>query len=345
MSKFYATGWQAPTQQQAVGQLINFREAFFTNDEMFKNYVSELQFTNAQSNKDEATPNTPANSLISKFENAITALENVLTNGNNTEVPFYRTVTESLVNEYARCIHVTEQLSQQMNPLTDFEKIRLFIVTQIDGDATYRFYINALRTVNIKTRFLLTSVDSKLEIASTKGNSKVLHHIICYAEKITDKEIVQYIFDTNDYEAIFGLNEKIIDSAITNYSKFLSAEGVEPEYKVAGEYTVRVSSETEMEKIKGIIEKKRKISNALSKYNNEASEYSWEDVLEANAMSEDFMQTPFAYDDVKKEIILTADSFEAWVSVISDAKKIAVASKRREDRLADGTRQKNVNSA
>ena len=148
--------------------------------------------------------------------------------------------------------------------------------------------------------------------------------------------IVQYVFNVQDYEAIFGLNESKIKLAKANYSKFLFDGEKEPEYKVSGEYIVSVPI-CEREKIESIIEEKRKIANALSKYNNEALDYSWVDVIKANSLSEEFMQTPFAYDEEKKEIQLEAESFEAWVSVISNTKKLAIASNQFEDRIADRT--------
>ena len=47
------------------------------------------------------------------------------------------------------------------------------------------------------------------------------------------------------------------------------------------------------------------------------------------------MQTPFAFDEDKKEIYLSADSLEAWVSVITNAKKLSIASEQLEDKMAD----------
>jgi len=47
-----------------------------------------------------------------------------------------------------------------------------------------------------------------------------------------------------------------------------------------------------------------------------------------------FGQVPFAYDEVKKQIILTADGLEAFISVLLNTKKIGVAKNECEDSLA-----------
>jgi hypothetical protein len=218
--------------------------------------------------------------------------------------------------------------------VTDLEKIRMHIITEKADDIEYRFYIKALRTAKLNTRFILTAIDKQINIADTEGNGKALPYMVCYAEKIDKSGTMQYIFNVQDYEAIFGINESKLKSAKMNYYKFLSDGESEPEYKVAGEFVVNVS-DSERIKIEALIEEKRKIANALSKYNNEASEYSWEDVKVANSISEKFMQTPFDFDEETKKIQLTAESFEAWVSVISNTKKLALASNQFEDRIAD----------
>jgi len=307
MYKFYAVGWQP--QAQNVGQLDNFRQAHFNSG--FDEYIAALQFPGTQESQNAT--------VIEKFKTAITGLENTEANGNNTEVPFYRTITDNLAIEKARCDKVTEQLSQELNPVKDIEKIRLYIATAKENDSEYRFYIKALRTANLTTRFILTALDGIINITDTEGKGKALPYVICYAEKIEKDTVVQYVFNVQDYEAIFGLNESKINSAKSNCDKFFSDYGREPEYKVSGSYTVKVSNE-EKEKITNIIESKRKIANALAKYNNEASDYTWEAVKEANSLSERFMQTPFTFDEDKKEILLTAESFEAWVSVITNTK-------------------------
>ena len=73
----------------------------------------------------------------------------------------------------------------------------------------------------------------------------------------------------------------------------------------------------------------------LAKYNDEASSYEWECVKSANELSEQFFQTPFDFDEEKKEIYLTADSLEAFISVITNAKKLGIAKNEYEDSLAD----------
>ena len=324
LNRFFAVGWQSPSSNQTIGQLDNFRQGYFENG--FDVYISELQFPSMNANN--------ALSLIAKFKDAITGLENVETNGNNTDVPFYRKVTESLGIEYARCCKVDEQLSQELNSLTNFDKIRCYIVTQEDEGTMYRFYIKALRTAKLNTRFILTAIDEKINIVDTEGDGKALPYIICYAESVKDNNIMQYVFSVQDYEAIFGLNESKLKLAKSNYSKFLSQGTEEPEYRISGEYKIKVS-EIENEKIEGIIEDKRRIANALSKYSNEAFEYLWDDVKKANELSEKFMQTPFKFDEEAKVIFLEAESFEAWVSVISNTKKLQIASNQFEDRLAD----------
>ena len=324
MVNFYAVGWKLSTSSQA-GQLDNFRKAHFTDG--FEEYKEAIQFPSC--------PTEQSNSTIEKFENAITGLENVETNGNNTDVPFYRKITEAMVDEYARFNKITEQLEQELNPFTDFEKVRLYIITEKLDEIEYRFYVKALRTTQLTTRFILTNLDKEIKITDTKGNGKALPYTICYAEKILNDEVIQYIFNVQDYEAIFGLNEKKLSSAKATCDKFLAKDGISPEFKISGEFIVKISGD-DKDKITAIIEGKRKIANALSKYNNEAADYDWEDVKKANEFAKEFNQVPFTYNEEDKQIFLTAESFEAWVSVITNTKKLAIASGKLEDKIADG---------
>ena len=94
-------------------------------------------------------------------------------------------------------------------------------------------------------------------------------------------------------------------------------------------------SDEEYKKIKAKLKSHRKLINLLAKYNDEASSYEWECVKSANELSEQFFQTPFDFDEEKKEIYLTADSLEAFISVITNAKKLGIAKNEYEDSLAD----------
>ncbi|USI64964.1 hypothetical protein LMK05_08980 [Lactococcus petauri] len=328
MAKLFAVGWQAAQRTQVVGQLKDFRKARLHNG--FENYLSKLQFSGVFEEQNLT--------LIQKFERARTALENVETNGNNTDVPFYRKLTEELETEYSRYKKVSSQLILELPRLTNFEKIRLYIIEEEFEGITYRFYIKALRTPKLKTRFIASFSGENLNIVDTAQNGKALPQMVCYAEKIENDTVMQYIFSVQDYEDIFGMNETKVKAAKANYAKFLPKDGNEPEFRVSGEYTIEISPESEKNKIYKKISENRKLANLLSKYSNEATDYSWDDVKEANSISEEFLQIPFTFDEASKKIFLTADSLEAWVSVISNTKKLAIASKNFEDSIANSRR-------
>ncbi|MDB7642122.1 hypothetical protein PND20_05605 [Ligilactobacillus ruminis] len=75
--KFYAVDWQLPKKVSSTGKAKNIREAMFKNDNELDNFVNNIKFDAcASGNNDD---------LQKKFRNAISNLENVETNGNNTD--------------------------------------------------------------------------------------------------------------------------------------------------------------------------------------------------------------------------------------------------------------------
>lgn len=325
MVEIYAIGWQAG-RGKSLGKLKNFRKVI--SDEA-SNYIGDIQFANNQ-NSNESTL-----TLKEKFEESIESLQNVETNGNNTEVPFYRKVDGSLQSEIDRIQLVSSQLETDLPPLKNFEDIRLYLVCEeIDG-VQYKYFLKSIRAVKLKTRFIATLTSGKVKIVDIeKDEGRSLPFIISYAEKTENNETVQYIFNVQDYEIMFGLNESKIIAAEENYEKFLSHNDKEPLFKLSTDFKVKVSDE-ESEKIKAKLKSHRKLINLLAKYDDEASSYEWECVKSANELSEQFFQTPFDFDEEKKEIYLTADSLEAFISVITNAKKLGIAKNEYEDSLAD----------
>lgn len=318
MVEIYAIGWQAG-RGQSLGKLKNFRKVI--SDEA-SDYIDNIQFANNQ--------NSEKSTLNEKFEESIESLQNVETNGNNTEVPFYRKVDGTLQSEIDRIQLVSSQLEPAIPPLRDFEDIRLYLVCEeIDG-VQYKYFLKSIRAAKLKTRFIATLTSGKVKIVDTKKDEgRSLPFIISYAEKTENNETVQYIFNVQDYEIMFGLNESKIIAAEENYKKFLSHN-----FKLSTDFKVKVSDE-ESKKIKAKLKSHRKLINLLAKYNDEASSYEWECVKSANELSEQFFQTPFDFDEEKKEIYLTADSLEAFISVITNAKKLGIAKNEYEDSLAD----------
>lgn len=318
MVEIYAIGWQAG-RGQSLGKLKNFRKVI--SDEA-SDYIDNIQFANNQ--------NSEKSTLNEKFEESIESLQNVETNGNNTEVPFYRKVDGTLQSEIDRIQLVSSQLEPAIPPLRDFEDIRLYLVCEeIDG-VQYKYFLKSIRAAKLKTRFIATLTSGKVKIVDTKKDEgRSLPFIISYAEKTENNETVQYIFNVQDYEIMFGLNESKIIAAEENYLKFLSHN-----FKLSTDFKVKVSDE-ESKKIKAKLKSHRKLINLLAKYNDEASSYEWECVKSANELSEQFFQTPFDFDEEKKEIYLTADSLEAFISVITNAKKLGIAKNEYEDSLAD----------
>lgn len=320
MVEIYAIGWQAG-RGKSLGKLKNFRKVI--SDEA-SNYIGNIQFANNQ-NSNESTL-----TLKEKFEESIESLQNVETNGNNTEVPFYRKIDESLQSEIDRIQLVSSQLETDLPPLKNFEDIRLYLVCEeIDG-VQYKYFLKSIRVAKLKTRFIATLTSGKVKIVDIeKDEGRSLPFIISYAEKTENNETIQYIFDVQDYEIMFGLNESKIITAEENYKKFLSHN-----FKLSTDFKVKVSDE-ESEKIKAKLKSHRKLINLLAKYNDEASSYEWKCVKRANKLSAQFFQTPFTFNEKSKEIYLTVESLEAFISVITNAKKLGIAKNEYEDSLAD----------
>ncbi|MEZ7621310.1 hypothetical protein O3652_08495 [Streptococcus sp. 27098_8_23] len=318
MVEIYAIGWQAG-RGKSLGKLKNFRKVI--SDEA-SDYIHNIQFAN--------NPNSEKSTLKEKFEESIESLQNVETNGNNTEVPFYRKVDESLQSEIDRIQLVSSQLETDLPPLKDFEDIRLYLVCEeIDG-VQYKYFLKSIRAAKLETRFIATVTSGKVRIVDIEKNEgRSLPFIISYAEKTENNETVQYIFNVQDYEIMFGFNESKIIKAEENYEKFLSHD-----FKLSTDFKVKVSDE-ESKKIKAKLKSHRKLINLLAKYNDEASSYEWEFVKKANELSEQFFQTPFTFNEKSKEIYLTAESLEAFISVITNAKKLGIAKNEYEDSLAD----------
>ena len=323
MVEIYAIGWQAG-RGKSLGKLKNFRKVI--SDEA-SDYVDNIQFANNQ--------NSEKSTLKEKFEESIKSLQNVENNGNNTEVPFYRKVDGSLQSEIDRIKLVSSQLEQALPSLNAFEDIRVYLVCEEIKGVQYKYFLKSIRAAKLKTRFIATLTSGKVEIVDIKKDEgRSLPFIISYAEKTENNETVQYIFNVQDYEIMFGLNESKIIAAEENYEKFLSHNDKEPVFKLSTDFKVKVSDK-ESEKIKAKLKSHRKLINLLAKYNDEASSYEWECVKKANELSEQFFQTPFTFNEESKEIYLTAESLEAFISVITNAKKLGIAKNEYEDSLAD----------
>ena len=203
------------------------------------------------------------------------------------------------------------------------------VCEEIDG-VQYKYFLKSIRAAKLETRFIATVTSGKVRIVDIEKNEgRSLPFIISYAEKTENNETVQYIFNVQDYEIMFGFNESKIIKAEENYEKFLSHD-----FKLSTDFKVKVSDE-ESKKIKAKLKSHRKLINLLAKYNDEASSYEWEFVKKANELSEQFFQTPFTFNEKSKEIYLTAESLEAFISVITNAKKLGIAKNEYEDSLAD----------
>lgn len=323
---FYAVGWQQPQRGQIVGKVKNFRQAYV--DKGLEEFSAQIQFANNNSEH--------SNSLIKRFKEAAECLGNLKTNGNNTEAPFYREIDFNKPNnETARIKLITSKLNENMNALRNFDGIRFYILIVTDHEMTYRFYIKALRTAKVGRFSLVRVVNGHSKIIDNENNQgKVLPYIVSYAETITNQnQVVQYIFNVQDYEDMFGLNDSKLLIAKEILAKFLGSADVEPEYKVASIYTVKVPNGENLN-IYNKLKINRKWVNKLVNYAGEADAYEWHDVKRANEMSENFGQVPFAYDEARKQIILTADTLEAFISVLLNTKKIGVAKNEFEDSLA-----------
>lgn len=326
-ASFFAVGWQPPQKGQLVGQVKDFRRVYIKQG--LKEFVGQIQFANI--------PHVQAISLIEKFAQAANGLENLATNGNNLEVPFYRPIDfKKPDNETARISKVTEQLSENLDSLRNYTGIRFYILVAETAEIIYRFYIKALRTAKVGRFTIMNKMDGSFAIMDNKEDlGKVLPYQVSYAETITraNNKVVQYIFNVQDYEDMFGLNELKLLRAKQILAKFLASDGEEPEYKIATEFTVEIPP-TELSAIYAKLETNRKWTNKLVKYAGEAADYAWEDVKRANQIAAEFGQVPFSFDEVKNQILLTADTLEAFISVLLNTKKLGIAKNEYEDSLA-----------
>lgn len=314
---YFAVGWKN-------NKPVNFRKINLNETKI--EYEKNLQFVGIVNTDDNVT-------FEQRFAHAITSLEDLSVNGNNTDIPFQRNVLPETSDDKLIKI-ITDQLIQELPALTNFEQIRFYIIREIIGEVEYRFYVKAIRTQKIGSRFILTKADHNYKIVDTKEEGKLLPYYICYVEKLNNHEIKQYVFNVQDYEDIFGINASKIKNAQSTFQKFLSSDdNTPPEYKVAGEYTVKTTDD-ERTKIHKKIASSRRIANALAKYNDAANEYDWENIKASNLLAPQFMQTPFEYDELTKEIKLTDESFDAWVSAITNKKKLGISANEYEDGLA-----------
>lgn len=323
-SNFYAVGWQAPQRGQLVGTVKNFRRAKFSKG--FDEFLEYVHFPDGSTTKGNLIP--------TKFTSAISSLQDFKTNGNNTDVPFYRTVDPMFPDENNRISKISTQLNENLPVLKDFDNIRFYIIVVEENGIIYRLYIKALRTAKLKTKFIMTSINGMITVTNTENNGKALPYTICYAEKIFNDTVTQYIFNVQDYEDIFGLNESKIRKAKANFQKFIPDRKTKTaKFKISDDYVLEVDTK-EQDKIIEQIETNKKIANMLSKYNGEAEKFEWEAVKEANELAKQFMQEPFVFDEKKKVIKLTSASLVAWVSTISNTKKMGIAARNYEDSLA-----------
>lgn len=145
----------------------------FKNDNELDNFVNNIKFDAcASGNNDD---------LQKKFRNAISNLENVETNGNNTDIPFYREKSHFNTCELERIDDITNKLNDNTPPLTNLDNIRFYILLIQCDNTTYRLYIKALRTAKLNTRFIMSQIDGKINITDTKKNGKVLP-VLCPAK-------------------------------------------------------------------------------------------------------------------------------------------------------------------
>lgn len=165
MLDYFAVGWKN-------NKPVNFRE--INLNETKTEYERNLQFVGAANTGDSVT-------FKQRFTHAITSLEDVSANGNNTDIPFQRNVLPGTSEDKLIKI-ITDQLIQELPALKNFEQIRFYIIREIIEEVEYRFYVKAIRTQKIASRFILTKADHKYKIVDTKEEGKLLPYYICYAE-------------------------------------------------------------------------------------------------------------------------------------------------------------------
>lgn len=323
---FYAVGWQS---RRNGGVPKDFRIINFKKGK--KNYIENLKFAGIKSNE---------TNIIDKFNSVKDELQDVSTNGNNTEVPFYRKIDDSIL-EFNKIEIINKQTSQEQEALVDFKNIRFYILQTNDDDINYRFYIKAIRTANIKSGYVLYHMNHEYQITDLSTDGKELPCIISYVEEIDkDNNIIQYVFDVSNYEEIFGLNETKIHDALNNLDKFVRGNKNDRIFTIANGYTVSITDDN-FSKIEEKIKSTRRFANTLSKYKGQAKDYKIEDIKRANEISNQFFNKSFDIDDTNKEIIVTNESFETWISVIANLTKLGIAAHKFENKLAGNKLRRN----
>lgn len=218
------------------------------------------------------------------------------------------------------------------------------MLTLENDNTKYRFFIKFLRQYEIKTRFVLSHLDKELKIQDLKERTKCVSFpsTISYVEKISNREKTQYVFNVQDYDDIFALSDLKIQKAIENFDQFISDKKDKPKFKIAGDFELQVDKKY-LSDIRKLLKEQRLLHNKLSRYNGEASKFELNNIKEANSFAETFSQKPFIIEEENKKFIVTLDTFEAFVSVVTNTKKLEVASHTITDSL--GKRKKGNNKS
>ncbi|USS86296.1 hypothetical protein M3M38_06305 [Fructilactobacillus cliffordii] len=321
--KFYAVGWQS---EKNGGIPKDFRIVDFKSG--LENFIDSLEFSGFDKSGDD---------IIEYFNYCKSQLNDLENNGNDTDEPFFRTLNNNNNIEFSKIKIITNKINQDQNYLSNFDGIRFYILNFEDNEKNlqYRFYIKAVRTAKINSRFVLSRLDHKFKITDLKSDGKVMPSKISYAE-VMDKEnnsITQYVFNVSDYESIFGLNEIKVKGATNVINKFVGINNSEKVFLISNNYKVNIN-DIELNKIYEKINDNRRLANALYKYNNEAENYKLDDVKLANETSKQFFNNPFTINEESKTINVTSDSFETFVSVITNLTKLGIAAHDYENKIA-----------
>lgn len=298
-----------------------------------KEYIQNLKFSNFEF--------LNSGNIIDDLEQARTALNQSKINGKNENEPFCRAISP-IIDDYSRIDSINKLVNSDILEADNLDHVSFVMLQYEKSNIKYRFFIKMIRSQSINSNYSLKirKASKKASIKSHRNEArKSLSTLICYAEKIGNTDYFQYVFNVDDYEKIFGINNIKSEICREKLSELQKNNILFNGYKVIFDQQL-----TE-EKIVDFLKKHRRCTNALYRYNGEAKNYDIKNVREALKYAEEFGQEAFEINDQDKIITLESlDSLEALISIITNKKKLAIVSNDIEDGIATKKKNKSENN-
>lgn len=297
-------------------------------------YIHDLRFKNFE--------DVDNDDIIKKLEEVRIHLNKSEINGKNEIEPFFREITND-IDDFNRIEDISKKLRNDLPIATSIDHMSFVLIQYEEDKVIYRFFVKMLRNQSMHSNYSLKNsgcIQKKICIESHKNEKrKSLPTTICYAEKIGINDYFQYVFDVNDYEKIFGINNIKSENCRNKLKQFQKSHILFNGYKVI--FDKQLTDEV----IIKFLKKHRRCTNALYRYNDEAKDYDINNIKEALKYAEEFGQEAFSINKQEKTIFIASlKSLEALISIITNKKKLAIASNDIEDGIATKKKNKSENN-